>query len=154
MGKNRHLLFSLALLFISINLSICAIPIIYAIPSENISKQIEDILKKQMIEWNKGNIEGFMEYYWKSEQLTFQADNLKLKGWDTLLNRYRQNYPPEKMGFLEFSNLEICSLSEGHAYITGRWKVTAKEKVSSGLFTIIFKRFPEGWRIILDHTSS
>jgi beta-aspartyl-peptidase (threonine type) len=49
--------------------------------------------------------------------------------------------------------LQIETLSPKSAFVRGRWQlVTDKEKLG-GLFTLIFKKLPEGWRIVHDHTS-
>lgn len=123
----------------------------YSLSEKN---EIQIILEQQKISWNEGNIEGFMEYYWKSDKFTFQSGNQRLRGWDALLSRYKKNYPGENMGTLDFTDVEIRVLSSGFAYVMGRWKLELKNSTKEGLFTIIFQQMREGWRIIHDHTSS
>lgn len=118
-----------------------------------VKKEIQTILDRQKTAWNKGNIEGFMEDYWKSENFTFQSGNNRLQGWNALLSRYEKSYPGEKMGKLDFTDIEIKVLSNDIAYVLGRWKLAFKDSSNEGLFTIIFNRKPEGWKIIHDHTS-
>jgi len=138
----------ITLIFLLIVLSSQIIPEISQIKTE-----IQTILTKQNESWNKGDIEGFMEYYWKSENFTFQSGNKRLSGWHSLLSRYKENYPPEKMGTLTFSDLDIRVLSKDIAYVLGRWKIIEKDSFKEGLFTILFQRMPDGWKIIHDHTS-
>jgi len=95
----------------------------------------------------------FMEDYWKSENFTFQSGNNRLLGWNALLSRYKKSYSGEKMGELDFTDIEIKILSNDIAYVLGRWKLALKDSSNEGLFTIIFNRKPEGWKIIHDHTS-
>ena len=118
-----------------------------------IQNEIQAVLERQKTLWNKGSIEGFMEYYWKSEAFTFQSGNTRLHGWQELLSRYQKSYSGEKMGTLDFTDLAIKALSRDIAYVIGRWKLIQKDTSREGLFTIIFRRMPEGWRIIHDHTS-
>lgn len=126
----------------------------FAPDSQKIENEIQSVIDKQKILWNEGNIEGFMGYYWKSEKFTFQSGNQRLHGWDALLSRYKTSYSEENMGVLDFTDIEIRVLSSDFAYILGRWKLKLKDTVREGLFTIIFQRMSEGWRIIHDHTSS
>lgn len=118
-----------------------------------IENEIQTILNKQRDLWNEGNIEGFMEYYWNSEDFTFQSGDKRLHGWKALLNRYKESYSGEKMGKLDFTDIVIKRLSKEFVFVLGRWKLVFKDSSREGLFTIIFRRLPEGWRIIHDHTS-
>lgn len=128
----------------------------WAQPKSNVTKiqdDIRSVIIRQEAAWNNHNIESFMADYWKSEAMTFHSDNNRLKGWETLLNRYKTTYAGEKMGKLTFSDIEIYVLSSDYAYALGRWKVEQSESVKDGLFTIILKHFPTGWKIIHDHSS-
>jgi len=120
---------------------------------KKIKEEIRMVIDRQQNAWNAHDIEGFMADYWKSKDFTFQSGDHRLYGWETLLNRYRTNYAGEKMGQLTFSDIQICVLSEDSAYALGRWKVEQGNTKSEGVFTIIFRRFPEGWKIIHDHSS-
>lgn len=115
--------------------------------------EIQQILEAQKNAWNRGDLERFMTYYWKSENLTFQSGANKWRGWQTLLERYKRNYPREKMGQLDFTDLEVNLLNGNAAYVLGKWQLTFEQEKREGRFTLIWKRFPEGWRIIHDHTS-
>ena len=128
----------------------------YSQPGPDIPKvknEIQTILDRQKTAWNRGNIEGFMEDYWKSKNFTFQSGNNRLHGWNALLSRYEKSYSGEKMGKLDFTDIEIKVLSNDIAYVLGRWKLAFIDSSNEGLFTIIFNRKPEGWKIIHDHTS-
>jgi beta-aspartyl-peptidase (threonine type) len=120
----------------------------------DIEVEILDVLAKQKAVWNQGDIEGFMRYYWRSEDFTFQSGNNRILGWDALLARYKKNYSGENMGILDFRDIVVKTLSEKTVLVIGRWEVERKTEVLGGLFTLIIQRKPEGWRIIHDHTSS
>jgi beta-aspartyl-peptidase (threonine type) len=150
-GKMRR---SMILTAVAVILSISLI--CFSRPASDLKKikgDIQAILDRQQASWNEGNIEGFMEYYWKSEEMTFQSGKRRLYGWNALLSRYKETYSGENMGKLDFTDIEIKVLSSDFAYVLGRWKLAFKDSSKEGLFTLIFQHFSKGWRIILDHTS-
>jgi len=118
-----------------------------------IKNEIQLIMKQQQESWNSGSIDGFMQYYWKSDEFTFQSGDRRLQGWDELLKMYQRNYSGENMGTLDFTDIEIQVLAHDVAYVLGRWRVTKQDSYKQGLFTLIFKKFNDGWRIIVDHSS-
>jgi len=118
-----------------------------------VKAEIEQLLNRQKEAWNRRDLEGFMAYYWNSKDITFQSGSNRLRGWKALLERYQKSYSGEKMGELDFSDIEVFSLGSDYAYVLGRWKLQIQEETREGLFTLIWRRLPEGWRIIHDHTS-
>jgi hypothetical protein len=102
------------------------------------------ILDLQKAAWNRQDIEGFMADYWNSEMFTFQSGANRLRGWGTLLERYKKSYSGENWGILDFTDLEVNVLGADCAYVIGRYKLILRDTAREGLFTIIFKRFPEG----------
>ncbi|MBZ5492947.1 MAG: nuclear transport factor 2 family protein [Acidobacteriia bacterium] len=124
----------------------------------NLEEGIKHILLSQVEAWNHGKLEGFMQGYWHSPDLTFFSGATETRGWEPTLARYRQRYQAEgkEMGKLEFQKLDIDLLSRRSAVVTGEWHLTMSDgKQPHGLFTLIFKRIPpEGWRIVHDHTSA
>ena len=117
------------------------------------ANKIMKIIDKQVNAWNRGDFEGFMAGYWKSENLTFQSGNTRRRGWETLLAMYKKNYAGEKRGNLEFTDIELKVLTDDLVLVLGRWKVTTKEETKEGLFTLIFRRIRNDWKIIHDHSS-
>ena len=100
---------------------------------------------------------GFMAGYWNSPDLTFFSGATQTQGWQATLERYRKKYqaPGAEMGKLEFSDLQVELLGTQGAFVRGRWRLTLSDaKQPHGLFTLVFREFPEGWRVIHDHTSA
>lgn len=115
------------------------------------------VLNKQVEAWNQGSIRDFMEGYAKSDSLRFASGANVRYGWDQTLQRYQESYSnDEMMGTLSFDELDVRLLSTGYALVFGRWSLTRSEGYSNigGLFTLLFERRPEGWKIVHDHTSS
>lgn len=119
-------------------------------------KAIQQVLDDQAAAWNKADLDGFMAGYWKSDELTFFAGKDKTQGWKATLERYRKRYQAEgkEMGKLTFSELQIEPLGPDAAWVRGRWKLEMKNEMPQGLFTLIFKKMPDGWKIVHDHTSA
>ncbi len=126
---------------------------IFALEDSQTIIEIEAVFNLQREAWNEGDIEGFMAHYWKSDKLTFQSGDTRLKGWKSLLARYKNKYPEGNMGKLNFSDLIIHVFSNDAACVLGRWNLSAENQTQQGLFTVILKRTEDGWKIIHDHTS-
>lgn len=121
------------------------------------SAAIEHVLRKQQEAWNRHDLEGFMAGYWNSPQLTFFSGAQERDGWDATIERYLATYgsPGHEMGQLEFSRLRVEILGQEAAFVRGAWQLTMSDgKKPHGLFTLIFRKFPEGWKIVHDHTST
>ena len=118
---------------------------------------IEQVLRTQQEAWNRHDLDAFMTGYWNSPDLTFFSGAKESKGWQATLDRYRATYASagKEMGHLEFSELRIEPLSPEAAFVRGIWQLTMSDgKTPHGRFTLIFRKFPDGWKIIHDHTSS
>lgn len=112
-------------------------------------------MERQAADWNNGNIEGYMDGYWKSDSLLFTSGGNVRRGWKETLEKYKKSYDSKsKMGVLHFSDLEINLLSSSSAWVFGRWELEREKDRPGGVFTLLLRKFPQGWRIIHDHTSS
>jgi beta-aspartyl-peptidase (threonine type) len=119
------------------------------------SEAITAVISAQQAAWNHGDIPTFLEEYWRSPELTFSGTNGIVRGYEGVLERYQKTYPDKQaMGELQFSSLEIRMLGADSAMVLGHWQLTRKLGDVGGVFTLIFQRFPVGWRIIHDHTSA
>jgi ketosteroid isomerase-like protein len=119
-----------------------------------VSVAVTQILKQQQTAWNQGDIPSFMQGYWKSPELSFSGSGGVSRGWLAVLARYQRNYPDKSaMGHLEFSELEVHLLGDAAALVLGKWHLKRESGDIGGVFTLVFQRFPDGWKIIHDHTS-
>jgi ketosteroid isomerase-like protein len=157
--------------FSSLRLSLCCLPIILLMLGAgddayaqdvsgsygNDAKAIERVLHMQQEAWNRHDLEGFMTGYWSSPELTFFSGAKETDGWKATIDRYLATYssPGHEMGNLEFSGLRVEVLGQESAFVRGVWKLTMSDgKTPHGLFTLVFRKFPEGWKIVHDHTSA
>lgn len=116
---------------------------------------IRAVLVAQQEAWNHGDVEAFLNGYWHSPDLTFSGTSGISRGWDGVLARYKKNYPDRTaMGQLDFSDLEFHFLGPDAALILGHWHLKREKDDLGGVFSLVWQRFPEGWRIIHDHTSA
>ncbi len=116
---------------------------------------IEAVLNAQQAAWNRGDVDAFVEGYWHSPELTFAGTSGIVRGWDAVLARYKKTYADrDAMGQLQFSGLEFRFLGPEGALVLGHWHLTRAQGDVGGVFSLVWQRFPEGWRIIHDHTSA
>jgi uncharacterized protein (TIGR02246 family) len=117
--------------------------------------EIQSVLTAQQDAWNRGDIDSFMNGYARSASTVFVSEDEARRGWETVRDRYKAKYSDRaKMGALSFSEIEVTMLSPDAAVVLGRWKLKRENDDPHGRFTLIFKRLPEGWRIVHDHTSA
>ncbi len=120
-------------------------------------KAIDQVLRNQATAWNRHDLEGYMAGYWNSPQLTFFSGGDITTGWQATLERYRRRYQSEgrEMGRLAFSDIRIELLGPAAAFARGSYMLTLSNgQTPHGIFTLVFRKFSDGWKIVHDHTSA
>src|ERR1035437_4497305 len=123
---------------------------------EAVPVTIRKVIEEQHAAWNRKDLEGFMAGSWNSPELTFFSGAHESKGWQAALDRYKKSYQGagHEMGKLEFANLRIEMLGTDSAFVRGEFHLTMSDgKTPHGLFTLVFRKFPEGWKIVHDHSA-
>jgi uncharacterized protein (TIGR02246 family) len=116
-------------------------------------KSIRSVLARQEAAWNKGDIDEFMEGYWKSDSLKFIGASIT-KGWKATLERYRKTYPDRAtMGTLNFTFYEFRFISSDACLVTGRYRLKRANDEPTGMFTLLIRKIEGKWLIVYDHTS-
>ena len=157
MSKNSFILISIAVLFIAAS-AVSQSSSVSGINNEiKASLDVTQVLGSQMKAWNDHDLDAFMTGYWKSPELTFFSGANERHGWQETMDRYKATYqsPGHEMGKLEFSNMRVETLGPDTAFVRGEWHLTMQDgKTPHGLFTLVFRKFSDGWKIIHDHTSA
>jgi ketosteroid isomerase-like protein len=123
---------------------------------DSASSAIRKVIEQQQAAWNRQDLEGFMAGYWSSPELTFFSGAQEAKGWQAALDRYKKSYQGagHEMGKLEFANLRVEILGPEAAFVRGEFHLAMSDgKTPHGLFTLVFRKFPEGWKIVHDHSA-
>jgi len=121
-----------------------------AVPTDDIAQ----MLKGQEDAWNRGDLDAYMQGYWKSEQLRFVSNGKFRYGWDETLAAYKKNYPnKEALGELKFTIKEIKMLSNYAAMVVGRWDLKRQKDAPTGVFTLLVEKVDDRWVITMDHSS-
>jgi ketosteroid isomerase-like protein len=116
--------------------------------------EIRQLLHSQTAGWNRGDIEGFMETYWKNDSLMFVAKAGITWGWDNTLNAYRKSYPDkEAMGTLSFDIIKIKFLTKDDCFVVGKWMLQRTADSLSGHYSLLLRRIKGKWKVIADHSS-
>lgn len=115
---------------------------------------IRALMDQQITQWNKGNIDGFMETYWHSDSLVFIGSVGPTYGWQTTLENYKKHYPDTAaMGKLDFKIISIKSLSPDYSFVVGKWHLSRTIGDVGGAFTLLFRKIKGEWFIVADHSS-
>jgi hypothetical protein len=138
-------IFYIAILLLSTNL-------LHA--QNNATLQIKDALNKQVVDWNNGNIDSFMQTYWKNDSLLFIGKNGVTYGWQQTMNNYKKGYPDTAaMGKLNFTVLQVKKIDTKNYFVVGKWYLTRSIGNVGGHFTLIWKKIKNKWQIVADHSS-
>lgn len=117
-------------------------------------QKIQAVMQQQTTAWNQGNLEAFMDTYWKNDSLLFVGKKGVTYGWQQTLDNYRKSYPSkDEMGQLRFTLLKIQLMGAGFYNVVGKWQLSRKMGDLNGHFTLVFKKIDGSWKIIQDHSS-
>jgi beta-aspartyl-peptidase (threonine type) len=148
----------LGFLFLDLLLTLAlAVVVVRAFGAPGEASTPRAVLDAQAAAWNRGDLLGFMDGYWRSDDLTFFSGDQVTKGWQATLDRYRKKYQSEgrEMGQLAFTDLTVDLTGNDWAVVRGRWRLALKNgQTPGGLFTLVMRRIDGQWRIIHDHTSA
>ena len=119
---------------------------------------IVSVMREAEAGWNAGDLERYMNCYWRSDSLRFAGGATVSTGWESVLANYRRTYPDRAaMGKLTFSDLDVTVLADDAAVVFGRWRLDregeAAEEAPHGLYTLVLRCFDHRWLIVHDHTS-
>ena len=155
MNRTPQRILSLVLLSLMLASVVACVSEPRAKTNDDVTQSIRKVMDAQQAAWNRGDIDGFMQGYERAEMTTFVSGDEITRGWQTVLDRYKQRYnSPEQMGMLSFSELEIQSVSPTYALADGRWQLTRGNDAPHGRFTLIFRETKDGWRIVHDTTTA
>ena len=112
------------------------------------------LMADQQTAWSKGNLEEFMQGYWKSDSLMFIGKRGPAYGWQTTLDNYKKTYPDKAaMGKLSFRLDKVELLGKQDAFVMGAWSLEREKDKPGGYFTLWFRKINGVWKIVCDHTS-
>ncbi|WP_029287449.1 DUF4440 domain-containing protein [Pedobacter sp. R20-19] len=133
-------------------LMICSVSAFAQSPKDK--QAILDVLEMQRTEWNKGNLEAFMQGYVKSDSLLFVGSSGPTYGWQKTLDNYKKTYSGKAgMGMLTFVIKKVDFLNQDVAFVLGSWHLKREKDEPKGYFTLLFKKLNGEWKIFVDHSS-
>jgi len=121
--------------------------------NQKIETSIRMVMKQQQNDWNTGDLDAFMQGYWKSDSLRFVSNFKVTYGWQATLDNYKRGYPSkEAMGKLKFDLMDFDILSSEAAIVLGRYTLEYPSGPVTGLFTLTWKKLNNQWKIVSDMT--
>lgn len=121
---------------------------------EKDKKEIIKVMDLQAQNWSNGNIEGFMDGYWKSDSLRFLGSKGLTKGWQTTLDNYKKAYPDKSaMGKLVFDYISFEPMNEKQMFVVGKWTLQREKDTLRGYYSLLWQKFDGKWKVIFDHTN-
>lgn len=123
--------------------------------NEKDETNIRKLIQQQVDAWNEGNLEKFMETYWKSDWLSFVGSRGPTYGWQATLDNYKKGYPDKKaMGHLDLKVLDLSQIDVKTVLMIGRFELTREIGDVAGHFTLVIQKIKGEWKIISDHSST
>ncbi len=117
-------------------------------------EKIKQLLEQQRQDWNKGDLEAYMQGYWKSDRLLFVGKNGPKYGWEQTLDNYKKGYPDKAaMGILTFDIKEVSLIDSRNAFVLGAWHLKRAQDEPKGYFTLMLKKIKGKWLVVSDHSS-
>ena len=117
---------------------------------------IRAVLKAQSAAWNEGNLQAFMNFYWKNDKLKYVVgDKIAAKGWSPTLRRYRKQFSTDEgMGRLDYKDIDVILIADDVAVVTGKYNIASNgaNAGGAGFFSLVMQRIQGVWRIVHDHT--
>ena len=115
---------------------------------------VRNMLLSQADAWNRGDLEGFMNGYWKNEAMMFIGKSGVTRGWQATLDNYKKGYPDTAaMGKLQFEFVEVRKLAPGYIFVVGKWMLFRSIGNLNGMYTLLLQKIKGQWVIIRDHSS-
>ena len=115
---------------------------------------ILELLENQRQGWNKGDMDSYMQGYWKSDSLLFVGKNGPTYGWQKTLDNYKKGYPDKSaMGFLTFGIKKVEFLAKDKAFVLGSWNLKREKDEPKGFFTLLLRKIDGEWKVVVDHSS-
>ncbi|UKT63994.1 YybH family protein [Pedobacter mucosus] len=135
-------------------IALCLITLNSFAQSKNEKQAVLKLLERQRLDWNKGDVEAYMQGYVKSDSLLFVGKSGPTYGWQKTLDNYKKGYPDKAaMGFLTFGIKKVEFLNRDVAFVLGSWNVKREKDELKGYFTLLLKKIKGEWRIVVDHSS-
>ena len=124
--------------------------------SVNHCDELYNLMKEQEDFWNYGNIDDFMNFYWKNDSLVFIGKSGINYGWNNTINNYKNSYKTkDEMGTLKFKNIICNPINYSTHIVTGKWSLKRNDSMGNvnGYYSLLWIKKHNGWKITYDHTS-
>ena len=120
--------------------------------------EVRVMLDRSTAAWNARDLAGFMACYENSPETIYLTTAQVVIGYTAIHKMYFERFANDdwfRRGVLSTSLLCAAPLGAGHALARGRYLLNgdpAHGGPTSGMFSLVLRHTPAGWRILADHT--
>ena len=114
---------------------------------------IRAVLRARAAAWNEGNLDAFMETYWRDDDLKFVSGSSVNKGWSAAMKRYREDYGRGELGVVQYDRMDVSMVTDDVAVVSGRYNLVRNDATQSGTVSLVLRQMDGVWRIVHDHTN-
>ncbi len=125
---------------------------VYAITVE---AEMHAVMDQSANTWNRGDLNTFLIIYKKSDDTRYISTNI-ITGYENISKRYFETYSNhQKMGKLAFTIDDVKKLSDQYRFVIGKYHLARNNLPdANGVFTLLFEKVGNDWKVIVDHTSA
>ena len=137
---------------IALLLLLLARPVLAATPAE----EARNGFAQQKAAWNRGDLEGALDLYWNSQELTLVDASGVSRGFAAFAADLRTDFAgkPGQMGVYAGEVLEARDIDADTALLVVRWSITrGGRRLMGGVSTQLWEPALGRWRIIFEHAS-
>lgn len=104
--------------------------------------------------WSRGELDTFMASYEKAPQINYVSGGKIIQGYDAIRAMYAPRFAdPKAMPRLSTEVVDFDPLGADYAAVIGRFNLDLPNgEKATGLFSLVFHKTSDGWRIVSDHS--
>lgn len=108
--------------------------------------------------WNRGDLEAFLDSYWRSDSTRYVSGKTITMGFDAIADIFRARYTGGDSGSMGQMKLEVTPdlIREDEALVFGKYQALNNDGqiMGHGVFTVHLRQIDGTWKIVSDHASA
>jgi len=118
------------------------------------AKEVAMALENMVQRWNAQDMEGYLDFCWRSPELVIVQNGALFCGWQTLHDYYCQEYKNANMGYATMTKVKVRVLDADSAYAVDCWTVAFPKATVVGMETYYLRRMDGRWKVTMGHSTN